>query len=296
MRKETDEKAWADASRAGTVEAFPAYLEAHGSGAHAGDARQRLSVLEERARKTAEEQARREAEEKAWADASRAGTVEAIAAYLQTHGSGIHAAEARQRLAVLEKEARADADEKAWTDASAAGTVAAISSYLQSHGSAAHATEARQRFAVLEEEARKVAEEKVWADASRAGTIAAITAYLQNYGSGAHAAEARRRLSALEDQARRREEALRKGKASAIGLPTIDLRNVCGTSADVSGAPRQKADDSCIKSEEVARDGIAKQWTEFSTADRVLCVDPKVYQPSYVEWLTCLEMQRDVGD
>src|SRR5262249_57808306 len=34
-RKEAEEKAWTEASRAGTVAAFTAYLQNHGSGAHA---------------------------------------------------------------------------------------------------------------------------------------------------------------------------------------------------------------------------------------------------------------------
>ena len=45
-----------------------------------------------------------------------------------------------------------------------------------------------------------------------------------------------------------------------------------------------------------ARDAIAKQWTEFLPADKGSCVRPNVYLPSYVEWLTCLEMRRDVRE
>ena len=49
-----------------------------------------------------------------------------------------------------------------------------------------------------------------------------------------------------------------------------------------------------MNSEQRAREGIIKDWTSFSANDRVLCVQTGVYLPSYVEWLTCLEMNRDV--
>jgi hypothetical protein len=147
----------------------------------------------------------------------------------------------------------------------------------------------------LEERERKDGEEKAWTDASSAGTAPAITAYLKDYGSGAHAAEARQRLSALEEQARKQDETLRRAKALALGMPTIDIQKTCRISANVSGAASSQAnDDGCINSEQGARDNIVRQWTEFSTVERTLCINRKAYLPSYVEWLTCLEMQRDV--
>ena len=40
-RKEADEKAWADAEKAGTVAAYTAYLQNFGSGTHVSEASQR---------------------------------------------------------------------------------------------------------------------------------------------------------------------------------------------------------------------------------------------------------------
>src|SRR5262245_15519878 len=65
-------------------------------------------------------------EEKAWAEATRAGTVAAFTEYLQNHGSGTHAAEARERRSALEEQARKAVEEQAWAEASTAGTVAAL--------------------------------------------------------------------------------------------------------------------------------------------------------------------------
>ena len=50
----------------------------------------------------------------------------------------------------------------------------------------------------------------------------------------------------------------------------------------------------CSEVELRAREQMAKDWTTFADADRALCVQPSVFLPSYVEWLTCLEMERDV--
>src|SRR5712671_2230948 len=96
--KAADEKAWADAVRAGSATAFNAYVQNFGSGAHVAEARQRVAALEE--------QARKEADEKAWTEAVSAGTSAVFAAYVQNFGSGKHVADARRRLAALDAQAR----------------------------------------------------------------------------------------------------------------------------------------------------------------------------------------------
>src|SRR5260221_14101882 len=53
-RKEADEKAWADAEKAGTAAAYTAYLQNFGSGAHVSEARQRTAALKEKGRKEAD--------------------------------------------------------------------------------------------------------------------------------------------------------------------------------------------------------------------------------------------------
>jgi hypothetical protein len=52
--------------------------------------------------------------------------------------------------------------------------------------------------------------------------------------------------------------------------------------------------DICVRGEEAARQQLTKDWGTYKAADKTLCVQPKVYLPSYMEWLTCLEMERDV--
>src|SRR5262245_55984169 len=160
---------------------------------NAAEPSQRLSASEEQAK---------DEENKAWAEAVRARTAAAMNEFLRHHESGAHAAEARQRLAVLEK----DEENKAWAEAFRAGTAAAMNEFLRHHESGARAAEARRRLAVLEQSELWEQEKKAWAEASRAGTVTALREFLQHHGSGARASMARQRLSALERQARWEEE------------------------------------------------------------------------------------------
>jgi len=274
-RKTADEKAWADAEKAGTAAAYTAYIQNFGGGAHAAEARQRVSEL-----------SRKEADERAWADAVRTGTAAAFTAYSQNFSTGAHVAEARQRLAALDEQARKDADDKAWADAEKAGTATALTGYVQKFGSGAHVAEARQRLAALDEQARKEADEKAWADAQKAGTAGAFTGYVQKFGSGAHVAEARQRVAALETQGRRE-------------VPSIDIQKTCQAAAGamvslMGGTTNEQDVNACLDSEQKARDQIVKDRATYASADKKQCMRTDAYLPSYVEWLTCLEMERDV--
>jgi hypothetical protein len=87
--------------------------------------------------------------------------------------------------------------------------------------------------------------------------------------------------------------------AAGGGIPTIDIANTCRVAAGamvslIGGTTTENALSGCTSSEQAARESIVKGWSSFSAADRTQCVRPDVYLPSYVEWLTCLEMERDV--
>jgi len=80
-------------------------------------------------------------------------------------------------------------------------------------------------------------------------------------------------------------------------IPTIDVRKTCQAAAGVlTGTTSQKDVDICMSSEHKAREQIVKDWAQYAPADRTRCVQAgaKVYLPSYVEWLTCLEMEMAV--
>ena len=84
------------------------------------------------------------------------------------------------------------------------------------------------------------------------------------------------------------------GIAAAQGVPNIDIGPSCRAAA--KGAVGIQQDyDSCRKSEEAARDALAKQWNSFLAADRGSCfrLTTTGTPGTYTELLTCLEMKRD---
>ena len=46
--------------------------------------------------------------------------------------------------------------------------------------------------------------------------------------------------------------------------------------------------------QQAARDQLVKNWTTYPALAKERCVTPQEYQSAYVEWLTCIEMTRDV--
>src|SRR5262249_29467203 len=207
-------------------------------------------------------------------------------AHADSSSSGGPVAGVRQRLAALDEQARKAADDKAWADAEKAGTAVAYNGYIQKFGSGAHVAEARQRLAALDEQARKEADEKAWADAEKAGTASAFTSYVQKFGSGAHVADARKRAAALETQGRKQ-------------VPAIDIQKTCQVAAGamlslMGGSTTEQDVNACLDSEQKARDQLVKDLATYASADKKQCMRTDVYLPSYVEWLTCLEMGRDV--
>jgi hypothetical protein len=48
--------------------------------------------------------------------------------------------------------------------------------------------------------------------------------------------------------------------------------------------------------ENKARETIIKDWSAYAASDRVGCIQPRVYLPTYVEWLTCMEMNKAVRE
>jgi hypothetical protein len=171
----------------------------------------------------------------------------------------------RPRPSMLNEQPRNAADEKAWTEV---------------------VTLPRPRPAVLNEKPRNVADENAWTEALNAGTSTAFAAYIQNFNSGTHVADARRRLAALDARARNE-------------VPTVDIEKTCRAAAaamvSLMGRSTTGQDmKGCLDSEQKAREQIVKDRATYSSADKGRCMRTDVYLPSYVEWLTCLEMERDV--
>jgi hypothetical protein len=84
--------------------------------------------------------------------------------------------------------------------------------------------------------------------------------------------------------------------AAAQGLPSINVETTCRASAksvaEAIGDNTVATVENCMDQENAARAQIMKKWDTFAPADRTQCINPKVYMPSYVEWLSCLETRQ----
>jgi len=81
--------------------------------------------------------------------------------------------------------------------------------------------------------------------------------------------------------------------ASADTVPSFNPRPGCAAAVRV-GAAEQRDIESCMRSENDAREKLKTDWKTFAVPDRQRCADRtmKGGPPSYVEVLTCLEMAK----
>jgi hypothetical protein len=81
--------------------------------------------------------------------------------------------------------------------------------------------------------------------------------------------------------------------ALASAFPTATPENICRPtlSPEVSADPKL-AFGACVKDEQTARAQMQKDWSRYSAEARANCSEPGAFSVSYVEILTCLEMQR----
>jgi hypothetical protein len=75
-------------------------------------------------------------------------------------------------------------------------------------------------------------------------------------------------------------------------IPQADINQICAT-AQIDTLPEDRATAlrGCVGDETSARDQLRREWGRFSIADKSNCDSTPGMQFSYVELLTCLEMQ-----
>ena len=81
--------------------------------------------------------------------------------------------------------------------------------------------------------------------------------------------------------------------ALAASFPNIDIHSACHK-AEVTALPERRASvvESCVREEEKAKGILSRKWTEFSSSARQTCSEANGgFQYSYVELLTCLQVQ-----
>ena len=73
---------------------------------------------------------------------------------------------------------------------------------------------------------------------------------------------------------------------------STDPEKICRSARDAA-LPEEQANafQSCVHDEAAARDELKRRWSKFSAEARITCAEPKGLDASYVEMLTCLEME-----
>ncbi len=81
--------------------------------------------------------------------------------------------------------------------------------------------------------------------------------------------------------------------ALGASIPQADINKIC-RSAQVDSLPEDRvtAMRGCVGDETSARDQLRHEWGRYSATDKSNCASTPGMQFSYVELLTCLEMQR----
>jgi hypothetical protein len=84
-------------------------------------------------------------------------------------------------------------------------------------------------------------------------------------------------------------------------VPTINIQETCRAAAGVmvslmGGSTSQNDVEICVETENKARQQLIKDWSAYQASDRAGCIQTNVYLPSYVEWLTCFEMNKSVRE
>ena len=86
--------------------------------------------------------------------------------------------------------------------------------------------------------------------------------------------------------------------AASAGPPGVDIHKTCRESeraiTAIFGNSNAATFENCMRQEHTDQAQIVRDWASYPAADKTHCVQPKVYMPSYIEWLTCLEIARDV--
>jgi hypothetical protein len=85
--------------------------------------------------------------------------------------------------------------------------------------------------------------------------------------------------------------------ALAASFPNIDIHKECLT-AEAAAIPDKRASvfESCVAEEGKARTVLSQRWSEFSSSARQSCAEANGhYQYSYVELMTCLQVQSGVN-
>jgi hypothetical protein len=75
-------------------------------------------------------------------------------------------------------------------------------------------------------------------------------------------------------------------------VPNLDVEKSCHEAQDYGMSDAQQTFKNCMLDEKEAKDQLVQKWSHFKPADRRSCI-PDAPARSYVEMLTCLEMNEE---
>lgn len=80
--------------------------------------------------------------------------------------------------------------------------------------------------------------------------------------------------------------------ASLDRVPVLDVEKSCRAAQNYGTTDPKETFRNCMLDEKEARQQLSQKWSKFKASSRRSCVPPHPI-PSYVEMLTCLEMDQD---
>ncbi len=80
--------------------------------------------------------------------------------------------------------------------------------------------------------------------------------------------------------------------ATVNRVPVLNVEKSCRAAQDYGTTDPKETFRNCMLDEKEARAQLSQKWAKFKPSSRRACVPPNPI-PSYVEMLTCLEMDQD---
>lgn len=82
----------------------------------------------------------------------------------------------------------------------------------------------------------------------------------------------------------------------ANGAPNLSIPSICSSARDAALQEDKKGSyDACVRDETSARDTLRKQWSQFPATIHRDCTFSAGVTESYVEMLTCMQMESGKG-
>jgi hypothetical protein len=85
---------------------------------------------------------------------------------------------------------------------------------------------------------------------------------------------------------------------AATNIPDFNYEPGCRIDLQAGASTQGRSEYACIREEKIAKAKLEKEWSEFGVGQKSLCTKLETTggNPSYAEFLTCLEMGKAVAE